>query len=209
MKAIKKIITIIILLIVISIGFYNYGLFKARDEYKNESRVVTSQMILDKIQDRYFLVTKTILWNGEVEVILDNAAGWKEIFSKDRITAQGDVRVDVGLDLDYFTANDIVIDHVNKNVVVYAPKAEILDASVKNDINVQNETGLWTGIKDFFSSDKENDYNIAAKELIYQAEVAVNSDEQNLIEARESGIKLIELTVDSYLPDYKLEIKDK
>lgn len=188
---------------------YHYGSYKAKRTIEKNKEVISSQIILDRIKDRYFLVTKTILADEKVEIIVNDTGGWKGLITGNKINAQGTVRADIGIDLDYFSANDIVIDHVNKNVVVYLPEARILDASIKNDIEVRTEKGLWTGIRDIFSGDKDEEYNRAARELISQAEKAIEKQSDVFMEARESGAKLVRLVIDKYLPDYKVEIKNK
>ncbi len=209
MRVIKNSLIIFLLALVLFFSAYYYGGFKAKKELRKEKEVITSQVILDKVQDQYFLVTKTLLVDDAVEIAMQGSDDWKDVFTGDKISAQGTVRVDIGVDLDYFTANDIVIDHINRHVVVYLPEARILDASIKDDIDVRTEKGIWTSIKDLFANDSSEDYNRAARELIAQAETATKEQKDVFVEAREAGVNLVELVVDSYLPEYELEIKQK
>lgn len=209
MKLIKTTLTLFLLLVILMGTAYFYGGYKAKKEARKEREVITSQVIFDKIKDQYFLVTKTLLVSEKIEIEVQNSEGWKDFFTGDKLSAEGSVRLDVGVDLAYFSANDIVINHINKDVIVYLPGARILDASIKNDINVETQKGVWTGIKDFFAGDKNEDYNRAARELIAQAEIAVNKQTDVFFEAREAGSKLVELVINSYLSGYSLEIREK
>lgn len=209
MRAIKNFLIIFLLVLALFFFSYYYGAHKAKQELRKEREVITSQVILDKVQDQYFLVTKTLLVDDAVEIAIKGSDSWKDAFTGDKISAQGTVRIDIGVDLDYFTANDIVIDHINRHVVVYLPEARILDASIKDDIDVMTKKGLWTSVKDLFANDDGEDYNRAARELIAQAETAAKDQKDVFVEAREAGVDLVELVVESYLPEYELEIKEK
>ncbi|MBD3247860.1 DUF4230 domain-containing protein [Candidatus Falkowbacteria bacterium] len=209
MRNIKNFIILFLVAALLILAAYFYGGFKAEQELKKQKEVITSQVILERVKQQHFLVTKTLIASNDVEIVLENSEGWKDFFTGDKIKAQGDVRVDIGVDLENFNANDIVIDHVNEDVVVYLPKAGILNSSLSGDLDVESKKGVWTGIKDFFSGEKSDDYNRASRELISQGEKAALSQDQLFAEARQSTARLIELIIKSGLPDYSIEIKEK
>ena len=70
MRAIKNFLIFLMLAIVFLGIAYYYGSFRAKQEINGNKELVTSQIILERIQDRYFLVTKTVLWSGEAEKTL-------------------------------------------------------------------------------------------------------------------------------------------
>ena len=202
----KIIISIIIISILFGITYY-LGWSHAREKLEGNMPTISSQLILDRIQEQYFLVTKSLFLNTNIDLVIKNEKGWKKFFVADSINAQGVVRVDIGVDLKDIDNNDIFIDHKNKNIVFYLPEAEILDSSLFGDMEIETKKGLWTSIEDFFDGDESEEYNLAARELINQAESLSKTKSEIFQEAHMSSAGLVRLIVHNVAPGYSLELK--
>lgn len=167
---------------------------------KEDKVIVTSQSILDRISDHYFVVTKSVVVNQDSEITVDKGSKWSNLFWGQTIDARGVIRVDIGVDLSSLTEEDIVVNHKKKTVSIALPQATILNASQFGDIEVDTKQGI---LKYVLDNDPNDDHNRALDQLITDATVAVRSDETLFEEARTDSSKLLRLIVESL--DYTLE----
>jgi len=205
---IKAFLAVIGLIIVLCLGFYYWGTIDGKDRAKVAAPAVTSQIIVDKISDQSFLVTKTLFLDTKAEITVRDDSGFKGFFVGQKISAQGVVRVDVGEDLKKLSPEDVVIDRQNKKISVYLAGAEVLDSSIFGDIKIENKKGLWTNVKDLFKDDKSFEYNLSANELVAQANFAAK-DQGFFDEADKATADFVSYVVLGLLPDYQIELRKK
>jgi hypothetical protein len=130
MNRIKVILffVIVVLLIFVAAYFYGRNQGKALGVAENQPPVVNSQVILDRITDQYFLVTKTVFVNSKAEIDTPKNNNWTDLFTGKKITVLGLIRVDVGVDMKNMRLENITVDAKNKIVTIDLPHAEILDS---------------------------------------------------------------------------------
>jgi hypothetical protein len=206
---IKTFLAVLGLIIFLCAGFYYWGRVSAKNAIKEAAPAVTSQIIVDKISDQSFLVTKTLFLDTKAEITVRDDSGFKGFFVGQKISAQGVVRVDVGEDLRKLSAEDVVIDNQNKKVTVYLSGAEVLDSSIFGDVRIENKKGLWTNVKDLFNDDKSFEYNLSANELIAQANFAAKDKTEFFQTADQSAAQFISYVIGNILPDYTVEVRKK
>lgn len=187
----------IIILIFLGIFIVN------RFSNKNEEKVteITSMTIIEKIKDQYFIVTKTVFVDQQTEITVDQGSGWSNFLWGQKIEAEGLVRIDIGVDMNSLSEEDIVIDEETKTIKISLPKAQILDASISDEIELKSSNGV---LRKIFRNDPSSDFNMAFEKLISEAQSAVNSDQEVFDESRENSTELLRLIVESL--GYKLEI---
>lgn len=179
----------IFLLVALSAVAFLYG----RQVGKESSEVqVTNEVILDRITEKYFLVTKSAYLEEEVRITVEENSDWSDLLWKDVITTSGLVRVDLGCDLSNLTAKDITIDNSKKTVTITMPEASILNSSIEGDINVKSERGLVTSLNQLFEPEAQ-DYNRATQKLKEAALSGISEDVYT--EAKSDSKKLIQLIV--------------
>lgn len=208
-RKIKAFLAVLGLIVVLCFSAYYWGRISGGQKAKEKAPTVTSQLVVDKISDQSFLVTKTIFLDTKAEITVRDDSGFKGFFVGQRISAQGMVRVDVGEDLKRLSPEDVVIDHQNKRVTVYLSGAEILDSSIFGDIRIENRKGLWTNVKDLFNGDKSFEYNLSANELIAQANFAAKDDVEFFQAADQATGQFVSYVVGNLLPGYSVETKKK
>lgn len=161
--------------------------------------VVTSQSILQEITDEYFVVTKTVYLNQDITITIDQGSRWSNFWWGQEIEAEATVRADIGVDLSGLSESDIVIDHEEREVLIYMPEAEILLASVEGDIEAATTQGV---LKRLLDNDPNEDFNLAKQQLIEDAKTAVKSREDIFESAQADAVAVLELIVSSF--DYQL-----
>ncbi|MFC1780183.1 DUF4230 domain-containing protein [Patescibacteria group bacterium] len=155
-----------------------------------EKEVVSSTVILDKIKDQAFLVTRTVVTEQEAVISIDQGSAWSNFWWGHEITADGLMQVDVGVDLANLTTDDITVDDDNKIISINLPKAEVYNSSLEGDIEVTTQSGI---LKKLLATDDNEDYNLAFDELSLQAEAAVEEDEELLNEAQVSALSTLQV----------------
>jgi hypothetical protein len=156
---------------------------------------VTSQAILERISDNYFVVTKSAFVDEETEIAIDKGSTWSNFFWGQTLTARGRIRIDIGVDLSGITEDDIAIDHREKTVTIAVPQAEILDASQHGNIEVETKQGI---LKTLLDSDPNEDHNRALAQLITEAKAAISGDATLFEDARRDSTRILELIVQSF-----------
>jgi len=163
---------------------------------------VTSQTILQRIADQYFVVTKTVVLDQESTITVDRGSAWSNFWWGQTISAEGLVRADVGVDLSALSESDVRIDDVGKRVSITLPQATILDASQYGDIEVTTKSGV---LKYLLDNDPNDDFNQAKERLVEDARAAVEQDTTLFAQAREDAAKLVTLIVEPM--GYSVEIQ--
>jgi hypothetical protein len=155
-----------------------------------EMETISATVVLDKIQDQAFLVTRTIITDQEIQIEIDQGSAWSNFWWGHEITAEGVVQIDVGLDLSRLSEEDIEVDNETKTIIIDLPSAEVYDSSLKGDIDVSTKSGI---LKKLLATDNNEDYNLAMAELTSQAEEAVAQDEELLEEAQSSALSTLQV----------------
>lgn len=199
MKFLKKILIFLVFALLLAAFFY-YLKDRMLGE-PAEEKIITSQELIDEIRLRYPLAEKTLLYSGEAELAMSEAENAR--------SARGTVNIVLSIDFDYFSANDIVIDHVNKNAIVYLPAAKIKGVSIKDDLEIRDAAGVWIAAKDFFPPEKEALRGQAAQALIAVAEEYASGKDDFFAEAYDAGSLLIGFLLENRLVGYHLEINAK
>ncbi|MBN2015704.1 DUF4230 domain-containing protein [Candidatus Dojkabacteria bacterium] len=154
-----------------------------------ERQLVSSTVVLDKIKDQSFLVTRTIVTEQSTTINIDQGSAWSNFWWGHEITAEGLMQVDIGVDLGTITEGDIRINNENKVIEINLPDAEIYNTSLEGSIDVSTKSGI---LKKLFASDDNEDYNLAMSELAKQAEDSINSNEELLSEAKASALSTLQ-----------------
>lgn len=165
---------------------------------------VDSRTVIEEISDQYFVVTKTLLLNEEVEIVVDEGSSWSNIWWGDQINAEADMRVDIGVDMTDLTDEDINIDQESRVITINVPDAEVLTVSLNGEIEVTSEKGI---IRRFFQNDSNRDYNLALEQLRNEASESALSREDVVVQAQEDSVRVLDLIIENL--DYELEISEE
>jgi hypothetical protein len=208
MNRIKIILLFVIIALLILVATFFYGRYQGKKLGIAESKpVVNSQVILNRITDQYFLVTKTVFLDSKAEIDTPKNNNWTDLFTGKKITVLGLIRIDVGVDMENMRLENIVVDSKNKIVTISLPHAEILNSSLSGELDVTADKSILETIKGLFKNTQNEDYNIALKTLIDSANSQVAADESIFEQARTDSVKLVTLIVTSMLSDYQVVIK--
>lgn len=209
MNRIKVIIifVVIALLILVAVFFYGRSQGKVAAELANRPSVVNSQVVLERITNQYFLVTKTVFVNSKAEIETPKNNDWTDLFTGKKLTVLGLIRVDVGVDMKNLRPENIVVDSQNKIVTISLPHAEILDSSLSGQLDLVADKSIVEKLKGLLKNTQNEDYNLALQTLIANANSQVTADETIFTSARDDSAKLVQLIVSGMLKDYQVVIK--
>lgn len=166
------------------------GIKISKRSQDSQKEIVSSTVILEKIQDQAFLVTRTIITDQEVKMEIDQGSAWSNFWWGHKIKAEGTVQVDVGIDLSSLREEDIEVDNEGKTIKINLPSAEVYDSSLEGEIDVTTKSGV---LYKLLSTDTNEDYNLAMERLTSQAEEAVNQNEDLLQEAQSSALSTLQV----------------
>lgn len=201
---VKNIIIIVCLVFFICVliagGSYFYGryLSKKSDVQTTE---VNSTVILDRIQDNYFVVTKTVFAEEDTTIEIGQDSRWNNLLWGHTIEAEGTMRMDVGVDMNEFNTNNIKVDEATKKITINIPDAEILNTSLFGEMQIETQSGI---LKQLFENDKSADFNLALEQLREKAEASLSERPEIFEEAKSDSINLITLIVGNL--GYQVEI---
>lgn len=196
MKSIFTNIAVIIglvVLLILTVGSFVFG--RMSINCPNQEKVVNSTIILEKITEQYFVVTKSFFMNEEIVVRAEQNSDWENFLWGKEISGSATVRIDYGVDLSGLSEESIVVDNFAKTVKISIPEPEILDSSIYGDIEYQTERGIFKSIEDLIKNDENADYNSITSELIVQATNAVESDINIASESSQDTKELLGLIV--------------
>ena len=209
MNRIKVIVIFVVIALLILVAVFFYGRYQGKIAANLENRpsVVNSQVILERITNQYFLVTKTVFLNSKVEIDTPKNNDWTDLFTGKKLTVMGLVRVDVGVDMKNMRLENIIVDHQKKLVTISLPHAEILDSSLSGELDFAVDKSIVEKLKGLLKNTQNDDYNLALMTLIERANDQVTADESIFNSAREDSAKLVQLIVSGMLKDYQVVIK--
>ena len=192
----KYYISIILIIIIFLVGLgLGYFLFRPAPEINQ----ITSQVILQSLQSRGFLVTETVL--ADQKVVIENKTGsiWKDIILGQTITATAIMKISLGVDLKKLTQADIELK--GNKAIIDLPEIELQSVELASDINLDNNQGI---IKRIF--DNDDGYNQALEELRTQAEQAAMSQEVQEL-AQQNAQTEISRLLKFLAPEMEVEFK--
>jgi hypothetical protein len=192
----KLLTTVLIFCVIGGLSFiYGYKIANRQDEIN-----ITSTTILERISEKYFIVTKTLLLDESTEIEVDKGSDWSNLLWGQKINAEAKVSINVGVDLSDLDEQDIKIEPLTKKITVSIPHATILSSSIEGDFDIETTDGI---LKKIFKDTTNNDYNQAIKGMKQQAEMKVKANTELLSEAEENALKLLDMILDNL--GYKLE----
>lgn len=192
----KNAATIIILIIVIFVGglVVGYYLFKSSPATK-----ITSQVVLESLQSRGFLVTQSVL--AEQKIIIENKTGtlWEDLIWGQKITASALIKTSLGIDLAVLNSDSVKVS--GNKITITLPPVEIQSIELASDINLDNNQGILKKLLD------DNDgYNDALSQLRTQAQQAATIEDVQ-IKTRQGAEQEIKRLVNFLLPQSSIEFK--
>jgi hypothetical protein len=192
----KFYITIALIIIVFLVGLgLGYFMFKPAPY----AAQITSQVILQSLQSRGFLVTESILADQKVVIETSTGSVWKDFIFGQKITATAIMKTSLGLDLSKLTENDVILK--GSKAIITLPAIELQSVELASDINLDNNQGI---IKRIF--DNDDGYNQALEELRKQAEVAAMIQENQDL-ARQNAQTEIKRLIKLLAPEMEVEFK--
>ena len=209
MNRLKVILLFVVVALLILVAVFFYGRYQGKTAAELEIRppVINSQVILERITNQYFLVTKTVFVNSKAEIETPKNNDWTDLFTGKKLTVLGLIRVDVGVDMKNMRPENVVVDSQKKIITINLPHAEILDSSLYGQLDLVADKSIAEKLKDLFKNTQNEDYNLALETLIANADSQVKSDESIFNSAREDSSKLVNLIVSGILQDYQVIIK--
>ncbi|HZJ41026.1 MAG TPA: DUF4230 domain-containing protein [Candidatus Saccharimonadales bacterium] len=209
MNRLKVVLFIILVALLLFLATFFYGRYVGKKVATTmfQAPVVNSQTILDRITNQYFLVTKTVFVNSKAEIETPKNNDWTDLFTGKKITVNGLVRIDVGVEMKNMRQENINVDSQNKIVTISLPHAEILDASLSGELDINEDKAVVEKFKDIFKNTQNEDYNLAMQTVIDNAKSQVMANEDIFNQARLDSLKLVELIVSGMLDGYQVLIK--
>lgn len=192
----KNTTTIIILIIIVFVGglAIGYYLFKPHSTIK-----ITSQVVLESLQSRGFLVTQSIL--AEQKITIENKTGtvWKDLIWGQKITASALMKTSLGVDLTVLNSDSVKVS--GNKITISLPPVEIQSIELASNINLDNNQGILKKLLD------DNDgYNDALSQLRIQAQQAATVEDVQT-KARQGAEQEIRRLVNFLLPQSLIEFK--
>lgn len=185
-KFVYWLITFLIIIIALLISFLAGALWNSNQT--QATKKVTSQIILDRITNQAFLLTKTVYLEQKAQIKIDQGSDWSNFWWGQIIDTNALMKVNVGVDLNDLSVANIFVDNINNKILINLPAAQILDATPEGDISVTTQNGV---LKFLLANDPNDDYNQAFKQLKLDATSAVNKNPEILASAQTETITIL------------------
>jgi hypothetical protein len=202
MSKIYSFLAIIIIILVTIAGSFVGGIFWQKNMSEVKTTTVDSVVILDKIESEAYLLTKSVYINQESTIKVDQGSDWSNFWWGQTITAEGLMKVNVGLDFKKIKAEDILVDQISKVITIKAGPAEVISVSIDGNIKVKNEAGI---LKLIFDNDTNEDYNTALEKLTEESKAAVEANKDIMSDARNDSLKILKLILKDTGYDVKFQ----
>lgn len=138
--------------------------------------LVSSRSIYEKITSSALLTSKIAYINQKTTIEVNNESEWSKLLWGQTLTAEGLIKISVGINLDKIKETDIQVDNNVKIITITLPQAEILNTELEGDIVTTNQRGI---LKLLLENDTDADYNLALQKLKSEAEAVLK--EENII----------------------------
>jgi hypothetical protein len=202
MSKIYAFLALVVIVLVTILGSFVGGIFWQKNASDVKTTKVDSVVILDKIENEAFILTKTVYVNQESSIKVDQGSDWSNFWWGQTITAEGLMKVSVGVDFKKLNDADIVVDSTNRVITIKLPQAQIIATTIDGNIKVKSQTGI---LKQIFDNDTNKDYNTALAQLTADSKTAVEGNKDIMTEARSDAIKLLKLILRDTGYDVKFE----
>lgn len=187
---------IIILIIIVFVGglVIGYYIFKPSPATK-----ITSQVVLESLQSRGFLVTQSVL--ADQKIIIENKTGtlWEDLIWGQKITASALMKTSLGVDLAALNYDSIKV--FGNKITIVLPPIEVQSIELASDINLDNNQGILKKLLD-----DNNGYNDALSQLRIQAQQAAMVEEIQT-KTQQGAEQEIRRLVNFLLPQSLIEFK--
>lgn len=147
-------------------------------------------MIVDRINEEAFLITRSVYLDQEIEIVVDAGSDWSNFWWGQTLQAQALIKVSLGIDLQNISSDQITVNELEKKITIDLPEPTIISKEIIGDIEVNNQQGL---LKLLFDNDTNEDYNLAYSELTTQAEKAIEQKEELFTESKTEALQILEL----------------
>jgi hypothetical protein len=192
----KNAIAIIVLIIIIFIGglAIGYFLFKPAPAVK-----ITSQVVLESLQSRGFLVTQSVL--AEQKITIENKTGtlWKDLIWGQKIIASALMKTSLGVDLAGLNSDNIEV--LGNKITIVLPPVQVQSIELASDINLDNTQGI---LKKLLNNN--DGYNDALTQLRNQAQQAAMVEDVQT-KTRQGAEQEIRRLISFLLPQSVVEFK--
>jgi len=202
MTRIYAFLALVVIILVTILGSFIGGIFWEKNATATRTTKVDSLIILDKIENEAYVITKTVFINQESKITVDQGSDWSNFWWGQTITAQGLMKINVGVDFSKLKSEDIVVDNDNKVITIKMGNAKVLSTSIDGPIKVESVNGL---LKQIFDNNTNKDYNTALAQLTQDSTKAVENNTQVMEDARTDSAKLLRLVVRDTGYDVKFE----
>jgi hypothetical protein len=192
------------LILLIAVLAFFFGRSTKEAEIDKPSLDVSSQSVVDRINDQYFVVTKTMFISQDSSISINQDSSWNKILWGKEIEAEGLIRIDIGVDMTKLSREDVTVDEAEGILTVNLPEPEILNSSLEGDLEVETKSGVLETVTGVFKEDTE-EYNLAKATLIDEAESVAREDEELFEEAERNSLTLVRLILEDL--NYDLEIE--
>lgn len=186
----KRTLLLIIILILLLIGIFLSGIFFEKYTSNPARQKLTSVMIVDRINEEAFLITRSVFLDQDIEIVIDAGSDWSNLWWGQTLQAQALIKVSLGIDLKNITSDQIIVNELEKKITIDLPEPTIISKEIIGDIEVNNQQGL---LKLLFDNDTNEDYNLAYSELTTQAEKAIEQKEELFAESKTEALQILEL----------------
>jgi len=186
----KRTLLLIIILILLLIGIFLSGIFFEKYTSNPARQKLTSVMIVDRINEEAFLITRSVYLDQDIEIVIDAGSDWSNLWWGQTLQAQALIKVSLGIDLQNITSDQIKVNDLEKKIAIDLPEPTIISKEIIGDIEVNNQQGL---LKLLFDNDTNEDYNLAYSELTTQAEKAIEQKEELFAESKTEALQILEL----------------
>jgi hypothetical protein len=147
--------------------------------------IVNRESVAERVSDQGFLVTRVAIIDQSSTINVNEGSPWRNFWWGHEIEAEGQMQVDVGVDLTKISEDQINIKESRKKIIIDVVEAEIYNVSLKDEkITLETKSGI---LKNLLAKDNDEDFNLALKELSKSARKAVNSNEELMNEATNSA----------------------
>lgn len=196
--------TITVMIITCLLTLLAVTLWQNRGKDEPDTIEITNDVVIDKITEQAFLVTRTVYSDQSAEIRVDQGSDWSNFWWGKKIVASGRVRTDIGINFQNLDEDDVEVDQENKVIRIKGIEPEILDSSITGEVQVKDEGSI---IRRILTDKSDEDYALASDQLIAAARRAIEGDS----ELDKEVIESVEEFLAALFPEsgYRVEIEEE
>lgn len=150
--------------------------------------IITSRSIYEKITNSALLTSKIAYINQKSTIEVNNESTWSKLLWGQTLTAEGIIKVSVGIDLKDISENDITVNNTTREITIRLAEAKILNSELTGNIETTNQQGI---LKMLLENDPNADFNQALQQLQADASTVVSEDENIFADAFKQSSEII------------------